>query len=157
MGFLDLLHGARGRASTLDERSRANLLRAWGLDESDLEERTPEDAGEKNPLDYDRSQWGRKLRHILDGLPDSESRWEHLIQEGRAKRFDEDWMRGLMRDEFAMMVRRAVADRVFTDRERQKLDRARTLIGLDEDEARAISSSVVREAESFFGEQVEGT
>ncbi|QDV37979.1 hypothetical protein [Tautonia plasticadhaerens] len=157
MGLFELLHGARNRASTLDERTRSRLIEAWGLDEGDLAERAPEETAGGTPLDYDRTQWVRKLRHLLDELPDSEPRWEVLVREGRAKRFDETWMRGLMLDEFAMMVRRAVADRVFTERERKNLDQARSLIGLNEAEASAIYASVVREAESFFGEHVEGT
>lgn len=156
MGLFDLLHGARNRASTLDEKARARLIEAWGLEEGDLSERSPEKTAGGTPLDYDRNQWVRKLRHVLDELPDSEPRWEVLVREGRAKQFDEAWMRRLMLDEFAMMVRRAVADRVFTERERKKLDLARYLIGLNEAEASAIYASVVQEAETFFGEHVEG-
>jgi hypothetical protein len=157
MGLFDLLHGARNRASTLDDQARNRLMEAWGLDEGDLAERAPRKTDEGTPLEYDRAQWVRKLRHLLDELPDSEPRWEQLVREGRAKQFDEAWMRRLMLDEFAMMVRRAVADRVFTERERKKLDQARVLIGLNEAEASAIYSSVIKEAETFFGQHVEGT
>ncbi len=113
---------------------------------------TPEGA----PLDYDRTQWLRKLKHILDELPDSEPRWEQLVREGRAKGFEESWMRHLMLEEFTLLVRRAVADRVFSERERRKLDLARVLVGLDQAQAEAIYASVVKEAETFFGEEVEG-
>ena len=157
MGLFDLLNGARHRASALDERTREKLMVAWGLDQDEVVAREPETTPEGTPLDYDRTQWVRKLRHILDELPDSEPRWGQLVQEARAKQFDETWMRRLMLDEFAMLVRRAVADRLFTERERRKLDQARFLIGLNEAEAEAVYGSVVREAETFFGEHVEGT
>lgn len=157
MGLFDLLHGARDRASTLDDRSRAKLLEAWGLAADDVaRDRAPRSNAEGTELDYDRAQWLRKLKHILDELPDSESRWEQLVREGKAKGFDETWMRHLMREEFALLVRRAVADRVFSERERRKLDLARILVGLNESEAEAIYASVVKEAETFFGEEVEG-
>jgi hypothetical protein len=157
MGLFDLLHGARDRASTLDDRSRAKLLEAWGLAEADVaNEQVPRYSAGETPLDYDRAQWLRKLKHILDELPDSEPRWEQLVREGRAKEFDDAWMRHLMLEEFSLLVRRAVADRVFSERERRKLDLARTLVGLDETEAKAIYASVVKEAETFFGEEVEG-
>lgn len=157
MGLFDLLNGARHRASTLDERTRGKLLEAWGLADEEVAARAPEVTPEGTPLDYDRTQWVRKLRHILDELPESEPRWGQLVQEARAKQFDEAWVRRLMLEEFAMMIRRAVADRLFTERERRKLDQARVLIGLNAEEARGIYANVVREAEAFFGEHVEGT
>ena len=157
MGLFDHLHGARDRASALDDRSRAKLLEAWGLIEDDVaNDRISRYSTQGTPLDYDRTQWLRKLKHILDELPESESRWDQLVQEGRAKGFDEAWMRHLMHEEFALLVRRAVADRVFSERERRKLDLARYLVGLDETQAEAIYASVVKEAETFFGEEVEG-
>ncbi|MEW4566448.1 hypothetical protein AB1L88_01145 [Tautonia sp. JC769] len=157
MGLFDRLHGARDRASTLDDRSRAKLLEAWGLVEADVaNDQVPRYSAEGTSLDYDRAQWLRKLKHILDELPDSEPRWEQLVREGRAKGFDDAWMGHLMREEFALLVRRAVADRVFSERERRKLDQARILVGLSEAEAEAVYASVVKEAETFFGEEVEG-
>ncbi len=61
------------------------------------------------------------------------------------------------REEFALMVRRAVADRDITLQEHHKLDLARTLIGLSEDEAEATLHAIAAEAEAFFGKPVEGT
>lgn len=156
MGLFDLLHSARQQDSEMDERTRAKLYQAWGLSEENQFDRTAEEKTSATPLDYDRIQWIRKLRHVLSELPDSEDRWETLVREGRAKQFEDAWMRQFMLDEFAMLVRQAVADRVFTDRERQKLEVARLLIGLNETEANAIYTTVIREAETFFGEEVEG-
>lgn len=156
MGLFDLLHGARDRASAMDERARTRLLEAWGLAEDEVADPAPRPIPADSALDFDRAQWIRKLKHILEELPDSEPRWEQLVRDARAKGFDEPWMRGMMLSEFALLVRRAVSDRVFTDREKRKLDLARSLVGLNEAEAEAIYASVVKEAEAFFGEQVEG-
>lgn len=156
MGLFDRLNGARERASAMDDRARMRLLEAWGLVEDETAERVPLPSFEKTTLDYDRAQWVRKLKHILDELPDGESRWEQLLREARAKEFDGAWMSRMMLEEFTLLVRRAVSDRVFTEREKRKLDQARTLVGLDEAQAEAIYAAVVKEAESFFGEEVEG-
>jgi len=157
MGIFHLLQGARRKTSALDDHSREKLMQAWGLERDELAERRPERTAEGTRLDYDRVQWERKLKHILDELPESEPRWEPLMREARALGFDEAWARRVMTDEFALMVRRAVADRLFSERERRKLDLARYLIGLTEEEAEAITRTIVQDAESFFGEHVEGT
>ena len=154
MGLFELLHGARHRASSLDDQTRNKLIKAWGLDGEEVAARRPEQAADGLSLDYDRVQWLRKLKHVLDELPDSEQRWPQLVTEARAKGFDEAWMRRMMTDEFALMARRAVADQYFDESERRRLDLARYLIGLTEKEAQAIFQSVVSEAEAFFGGHV---
>ena len=55
-----------------------------------------------------------------------------------------------------MLVRRAVADRLFTEAEHRKIDLARDLMGIPEPDAEEILHQVVVEAEKFFGGAVEG-
>lgn len=140
----------------MDDRARARLLEAWGLAEDEVTTSAPRPIAADSSLDYDRAQWVRKLKNILEELPDSEPRWEQLVRDARAKGFDESWMQGMMLGEFSLLVRRAVSDRVFTDREKRKLELARNLVGLSEVDAESIYASVVKEAESFFGEEVDG-
>jgi hypothetical protein len=61
-----------------------------------------------------------------------------------------------MISEFSLMMRRAVADRHVTPEEHSKIDLARSLIDIPEAEAEAMLQAIVREAESFFGNAVEG-
>ena len=72
--------------------------------------------------------------------------------------FDPAWVAQSGRDEFALLVRRAVADRVVTEAEHRKLDLARDLLGIPDPEAEIdppwASSPRPR---SFFGGSVEGT
>jgi len=70
--------------------------------------------------------------------------------------FDPAWVEQCGRDEFTLLVRRAVADRVVTEAEHRKIDMARDLIGIPDAEAVAILNQVVAEAESFFGGTIEG-
>jgi hypothetical protein len=70
--------------------------------------------------------------------------------------FDPAWVAQCSRDEFALLVRRAVADRVVTEAEHRKLDLARDLIGIPDAEAETILHAIVAEAETFFGGSVEG-
>jgi hypothetical protein len=105
---------------------------------------------------YDQTNWLKKLKRILDGLPESRPEWDDLVAEARALNFDPDWVARSQVDEFMLLVRRAVADGVFTEPEHRKLDLARDLIGIPEAEAEAALSSIVAEAESFFGKTIEG-
>ena len=157
MSVFDRLHGARRRAEELDDESRQRMMHAWGLAEELPASAARNRDGADAQLDYDRVQWQRKLRHILGDLPELGPRWEQLLTEARAKGFDEEWMQHEMREEFLLMVRRAVADRLFTERERRALDRVRFLIGMSEAEAEAAYDAVIRDAESFFGEHVDRT
>jgi hypothetical protein len=58
------------------------------------------------------------------------------------------------RAEFALLVRRAVADRAVTEPELRKLELARELIDILEPEAEETIHAIVADAESFFGTPV---
>ena len=106
--------------------------------------------------DYDRNLWRRKLAHVLDGLPATEGRWPDLMTEAAALGIEPEAIERAQREEFDQLIRRAVADRRVTLAEHAKLERARTLIGLPDPEAEAMLRAVVAEAESVFGDRVEG-
>ena len=97
------------------------------------------------------------MKLILEKLPESRAQWDDLIHEAGALGLDTAWVERCQREEFALMVRRAVADLGVTLQEHHKLDLARTLIGLSEDEAKAVLHAIAAEAEAFFGKPVEGT
>lgn len=103
---------------------------------------------------YDQAQWRKKLKLILETLPESQSRWDELIAESRAMSFDPDWVVQVQVEEFLLLIRRAVSDRRFTEEEHEKLELARRLIGITEPEAEAALQTVVAEAEQFFGKPV---
>jgi hypothetical protein len=107
------------------------------------------------PEIYDRVQWQKKLKRILTELPDSQPAWTDLLTEARALGFDPAWMHDCQLEEFRMLIRQAVADRHVTEDEHRKLDLARDLIGIPEDEADAILHKTIAEAEAFFGGPVE--
>lgn len=158
MSFFEWFLGARKKAENLDPELRRRMLKAWGLEEDAIpqaEEGTRQGESQVVDLTYDRAQWHRRLKTMLGDLPDSEEEWEHLISDARAKGFDPEWVSRTMKEEFTMMVRAALADRVFTERERLKLDKARFLIGLTEEEASRIYKEVATEAERFFGGSIE--
>lgn len=163
MRFLDALlhvcsHGRRPHETQeVGERSRA----AWGLEPI---ERTRVSAQtQENRLraaavgtdaiasEYDRSQWRKKLRHILEELPASLPRWSVLETDAHALNLEPDWIADRKREEFAFLVRQAVADRTISAEEHQKLELARRLIGMPESEAEAILHAIDAEAEAFFG------
>lgn len=106
--------------------------------------------------DYDRDQWHRKLKRILERLPATEGEWPDLMREAGGLGLDPAWVEHSQREEFALLVRRAVADRTVTLEEHRKLEQARLLIGLPDAEAESILSGVVAEAEDFFGRPVGG-
>jgi hypothetical protein len=106
---------------------------------------------------YDRLQWHKKLTRILEELPGSRAEWDALMTEARALELDPEWVAKCQVDEFFLLIRRAVSDRVFTEEEHRTLDLARSLIGLSEEEAEAAFHAIVAEAESFFGKPVEET
>jgi hypothetical protein len=166
MGIFDALNRARSGARGADDARR--LAAAWGLDEAEVHPAQTSDEDQPAPAlspsapveteasAYDRSQWLRKLKRVLDELPDSEAEWEPMETEGKALKLGDSWMRMAAIEEFTLMVRRAVADRVFTRREHEKIEHARRVIGLSEREAEAIVDGVIREAEQFFGGAIEG-
>ena len=49
---------------------------------------------------YDRDQWVRKLKRILDKLPHSQPEWDNMLHEARALGFDDGWIKQAMRREF---------------------------------------------------------
>jgi hypothetical protein len=150
MGFLDALNGALGRGRQAGPSAQGKLAESWGL--SNL----AEIGAQLEALDYDRVQWRKKLKRILEKLPASETEWEVMLTEARALGFDEEWMLRTQIEEFSLMVRRAVADCNVTPEEHRRLDHARTLIGLSEEDGATLVHSIVAEAEAFFGHSVEG-
>ena len=153
MGFFNALRRSLGGESAPKYTSREVEARFLGVepDELPLSPETPFESGV-----YDRAQWAKKFKRVLAELPASRADWEDVAAEARAMDFDPAWVSQCGRDEFALLVRRAVADRVVTEAEHRTLDLARDLIGIPDDEAVAILHAVVAEAESFFGESVEG-
>jgi hypothetical protein len=123
----------------------------------------PELAGDKHrsetptpgPDVYDRVQWQKKLKRVLDDLPASQAEWPILMTEARALGFDVPWVQDCQREEFQMLIRQAVADRHVTEEEHRKLDLARDLMGISEPEAESLLHAIAAEAEAFFGKPVE--
>jgi adenylate kinase family enzyme len=156
MGFFDALRRVLHRDA--GGPARSDLASAWGLTEDGA------DAGPTKPSDlaadataYDRAQWQKKMKRILDELPGSQAQWAELMAEAKALNLDPDWVTRCQIDEFMLLIRRAVSDRHFTEAEHRKLDLARDLIGIPETEAEAALNSVIAEAESFFGKSVKDT
>lgn len=105
--------------------------------------------------EYDRAIWRKKLKTILERLPESAVDWPTLIAEAAALGFGEAWIRERLRAEFDLLVRKVVSDRVVSVEEHARLEQARKLIGLDETEAIAVVDKIVADAESFFGKAVD--
>ena len=99
---------------------------------------------------------GQEAQAVLRELPDPGPDWDDVAAEARPWISTPHGSPQCGRDEFALLVRRAVADRVVTEAEHRKLDLARDLIGIPDAEAEAILHAVVAEAETFFGGSVEG-
>ena len=87
---------------------------------------------------YDRSQWDKKLRKILEDLPGSQPSWHDLMTEAHALEFDPAWIAERQREGFAFLIRKAVSDRVVSEDDHHKLDLARKLIGFSEAEAERV-------------------
>lgn len=163
MGFFNTI-GRLLRApddSSLSERDRTRLLDAWGLAEVSRSEESESNATGKliatdNASEYDRTQWQRRLRTILNGLPDSKDQWSDLNSDAAALGFDGEWVRTRQREEFELLVRRAVADGRFSPQEHRNIDLARVLLDLSEGEAEQIVTAIVGEAEEIFSREVEG-
>ncbi len=155
MGFFDSLRRVLGDDHAKAGPINARAAGAWNLDD----EGDPRDAAEPEPFhgsEYDRKNWRKKLKHILEELPASRAKWPDHIADAHALGIDEATIRDWCRDEFALMVRRTVADRVVTEAEHRNLDLARDLLAIPDAEAEAILHDVVAEAEKFFGKSVEG-
>ena len=160
MGLFDSLRRLRHAHDGKLHDQRRRLAQLWGLDEQeafDDQAPTPSDATDAGKtVDYDRAQWQKKMKRILEELPRSRDEWGPLIAEARALGFDGRWMGQAQLEEFTLLVRRAVADGVFTEKAHQTLDLARDLMGIPEAQAEALVHTVVTEAESFFGKSIEG-
>jgi hypothetical protein len=157
MAFYETLRRVLGGgvAADLEDRSKERGLGdAWGLNEvgSGADDQT--DRPVEGTSAFDRRQWERKLKRILDELPASQHEWGELMVEAGALGFDPDWVAQRQRAEFALLVRRAVADQAVTEAEHRKLELARELIGIPEGEAELVLHSIVSEAETFFGKPV---
>jgi hypothetical protein len=153
MGFFNALRQSLGGDSAPKATPREIQAESLGIDPDELP--LPEEAP-FNASNYDRAQWAKKLNRVVDGLPGTRPEWEDVVAESKAMGFEADWVALRVRKAFAMLVRRAVADGVVTEAEHRKLDLARELLGILDDEAVAILNDVVAEAESFFGGTVEG-
>ncbi len=156
MGFFDALRRVlTGETDQTRHDPRAIEARyfddAGEADEGPIAEAAPFESGK-----YDRAQWAKKLKRVLDELHDYRAQWDDVVAEARAMGFDPEWVSRRQRDEFMMLLRRTVADRVVTESEHRKLDLARDLIGIPDAEAVAALNEVIAEAESFFGDKVEG-
>jgi hypothetical protein len=147
MGFFESLRRALtgDPSAPVDAEVDQRIKAAWGLDDA----QGPQAAGESHL--YDRSQWHRKLKTILGNLPSSRAEWSDLERDARALNFEPEWVARCQLEEFELLIRKAVSDRIFTDDEHQKLELARQLIGLTEAEAESLLERVSREAETFFG------
>ena len=155
MGFFDTLRRALGGVPDAETEAPADrrINAAWGLDEPAAGE-----AHAPHPADssaYDRLQWEKKLKRVLDELPGSRPEWDVLTTEARALGFDPDWVAQRQVEEFLLLVRRAVSDRVITEEEHRTIDLARALIGIPENEAEAALHAILAEAESFFDKPVQ--
>ena len=157
MAFLDTLGRVMtGDLAKVDARpeGRRSLGDTWGLDEvgsgaDDNTERPVEGASA-----VDVRLWERKLKRILDELPDSRGEWDDLMLEAASLGFNPRWVAQRQRAEFALLVRRAVADRAVTEAEHRKLELARQLLGIPEPDAEQLLHAIVADAESFFGTPV---
>jgi hypothetical protein len=104
--------------------------------------------------EYDRALWRKKLKSLLDRIPDSESEWTGFVAETSALGLDPTWVRDCMIAEFEIMIRKIVGDRIVSSAEYHKLDRARALVAISDQDAEAMLERVVADAEAFFGKPV---
>lgn len=153
MGFFDALrrvltqHGQ----SDHDDETRRKIRDAWGLGQEEAEASPVPAAGASA---YDRNQWQKKLRRTLDELPGSQGHWQDLETEAHALDLEAAWVAERKLEEFAFLIRRAVADRVVSDEEHVRIELARKLIGIPEATAEQTLRAIMAEAEAFFGKPV---
>lgn len=153
MGFLGTLKNFLSAAPQWEttEAKRVRLRKAWGLDESERAAHAP--AAEATS-DYDKTRWRRKLHQVFQNLPASRDQWPGLMTDAKSLNLDPSWMDAGMAEEFEQLLRAVVADRVVSEDEQEKIEVARRLIGLSEDEAATVLRAVAAEAEAFFGAEV---
>jgi hypothetical protein len=160
MGFLDVLKGFLSKAAhpgASDARTR--MREAWGLDDesaaaSPEPSTTAPSADAESASRYDVEQWLKKLRRIFDGLPDSKNEWAALTTEARAYGLDDAWISERLAEEFTLLIRSVVADRVLSEADHERIEAARKLIGISESQAETAVHAIVAEAEKFFGQAV---
>ena len=119
MRFFDALRRSLGQDSGVPAPPTPEHGERW------LEGEAPQ--GFTSASVYDQAQWRKKLKLILDALPDSQGRWDELMSESRAMSFDPNWVMQVQVEEFLLLIRRAVSDRRFTEAEHEKLELAREL------------------------------
>jgi hypothetical protein len=161
MGFFDALkrvltHETDPHAS---EETQKRIRDAWGLNDEEsgreAEPKTePSALAESTASLYDRTQWEKKLRKVLDDLPGSQAQWQDLVTEAHALALDPRWVADRQREQFSFLVRRAVADKVVSEEDHDKLELARKLIGMSEAEAEQTLHAIMAEASAFFGAPV---
>jgi hypothetical protein len=160
MGFLNALKRILGNLDThpqnISADDRAKLASAWGLAESDLNAEESTSASETRPAtDYDVELWHRKLKSLLDKLPESREQFADFMADAQALNFDTRWVDETIREEFTLLIRRCLSDHVLTPGEHQKIDLARELMGIPETEAIQILDKTVADAEAFFGKSTQ--
>lgn len=161
MPFFQALGKLLSGGNKLDEAGRQKLVEAWHV----YDELPPSVPGFPEPevedartgLLYDRSIWYRKLKRILSELPNSESEWPELKAEVTSLGLDPEWVAGCEKAEFTMIVRRALADGVISAEEHRRIDQARQMMGLSDEESMVILNEIKAEAEEVFGRAVEDT
>ncbi len=166
MGFFDALRQVLGaERDDRGDRGDPRIVETDELDDSAHPEypagkvvaADPDEmAAPPRTTEFDREQWRRKLKRLLEKLPATREAWPALMTDAGALDLDTSWVETCQREEFALMVRKVVSDRVVTLEEHSKLELARSLIGLTDTEAEAILRDIVADAESFFGQAVEG-
>ena len=156
MGFFDSLRKTLGVAPTEGVGPiNPRLAGAWGLDD----EGDPTKAAMPESFhgsEYDLKGWRKKLKAVLDESPLSRDRFREHLAEGLALGIKPETIAAWGREEFTLLVRRVVADRVVTEAEHRRLDLARELMDIPDAEAEQVLHAVVLEAEKFFGGAVEG-
>ena len=135
MGFFNALKRLLPHAghTGANEESRQRIRAAWGLEDEETGATKVEQDGSQSPSmspagtsssAFDRSQWQKKLKRILDELPDSQPQWQELMSEAHALRFEPGWIAEQQREEFSFMVRRAAADKQISEADHHKLELA---------------------------------
>ncbi len=156
MAFLDTLRRvmAGGEAGADELPIDRRLGEAWGINEVGSGADDTTDRPTEGTSAFDRNQWEKKLQRVLGALPGSRGQWDDLALEAAALGFEPGWVADRHRAEFALLVRRAVADRIVTEAEHLKLELARELLGIPVPDADALLMATLDEANAFFGKPV---
>jgi hypothetical protein len=159
MGFLDALKAWTGNLAPEEELHAADEIVIepdpdFPSDEIRGSSYTLVDPVQASP--YDRDQWRKKVKLLLEKLPGSQEQWPDLQQDASALSLGDEWVNQVYHEEFELLVRKVVSDRVVTRAEHRNLDLARELMQIPDPEAERTLQRIVQEAESFFGKKVEG-